>query len=67
MGKLIVSLLGSAFRHVLSSLGGVLVAAGVSRADADAFLLASEPVVAGLALFLGSLLLSFYEKKRAKK
>ena len=51
-------ILGSFFRHALTSIGAVLVAYGVSKGHADSFVAASTEVMVGLALHFAGLLMS---------
>lgn len=43
--------ISSVVRHLLTGLGATLVALGVEHQDAQSFLLASEPVITGLAVY----------------
>jgi hypothetical protein len=58
MLAMLPALLGSLVRHGLTSLGAVLVALGISEQEVQAFTMASQPVIVGLAIHLVGLVWS---------
>lgn len=58
MLAMLPTLLGSLVRHGLTSLGAILVALGISEQEAQAFTMASQPVVVGLLIHLVGLVWS---------
>lgn len=59
-------ILGSLIRHLLTLLGGGLIAIGVNESDASSFVAAAEPVVGGLALATVAQGWSLVEKRNRK-
>jgi len=59
--------IASIVRHLLSALAGSLIAIGIADNDAHSFLLASEPVVTGLVIYVAAQAWSFAAKRRAIK
>jgi len=46
-----LNFVGSIIRHLLTALGGALVGLGVAEADVNQFILASQPVLAGVIMY----------------
>ena len=59
--------LGSAVRHALSALAGVLVVTvGLDQELVNQWVLSTEPIAIGVSVYLLALLMSFKEKRRRK-
>jgi hypothetical protein len=61
------AILASIARNLLQVVAGVLVAHGVTHQEADAWVLASEPVVTGLFLYISTQVWSFLNIKALQK
>lgn len=59
--------IASIVRNLLQVVAGALVAYGVSSQDANAWVLASEPVITGLALYVIAQAWSFLNLKTLQK